>query len=493
MIYLDHNATTPVDPEVLNAMLPLLREHFANPASPHPAGQAVARLVERARRDVATLAGARPRDVVFTSGATEAANLAIAGVLATAPPHRRRVLVGATEHPAVLAAAHAAADLHGGSVQTVRVHPSGAVDLTHLRALLHPVPLSTGAGPAADPGGSGGSRGRDEADQADEADQVDEVDEVDEVALVAVMAANNETGTLNDPRPVAALTHEAGALFLCDVTQAFGRIPVSVTETGIDFATASAHKIYGPKGTGALIAGRSARARLAPLIHGGGQERGLRAGTLNTPGIVGFGAAARIAAALMDDEATRHRAQTELLFDLLVGWLGVGALEVNGPVEDGTGRPGPIRLPNTLNLRFLGADADAVQSCLPDVAVSAGSACHGGGDEPSPVLLAMGRSATAARESLRFSVGRFTTVDQIHAAAATVARAVLRVQSLRAVGSGEVPQPAEPEPAESAGPAGPAGPERPGASGRPPAGWSGAATPPQGRTPELPVPRSALP
>jgi cysteine desulfurase len=476
MIYLDHNATTPVDPEVLNAMLPLLREHFANPASPHPAGQAVARLVERARRDIATLAGARPRDVVFTSGATEAANLAIAGVLATAPPHRRRVLVGATEHPAVLAAAHAAAELHGGSVQTVRVHPSGAIDLTHLRALLHP------AGPAADPEGSGGSRGRGEADEADE------------VALVAVMAANNETGTLNDPRPVAALAHEAGALFLCDVTQAFGRIPVSVAETGIDFATVSAHKIYGPKGTGALIAGRSARARLTPLIHGGGQERGLRAGTLNAPGIVGFGAAARIAAALLDDVATRHRAQTELLFDLLVGWLGMGALEVNGPIEDGTGRPGPIRLPNTLNLRFIGADADAVQSCLPDVAVSAGSACHGAGTEPSPVLLAMGRSATAARESLRFSVGRFTTVDQIHAAAATVARAVLRVQSLRAVGSGEVPQPAEAaEPAEPAEPAGPAEPERPGASGRPPAGWSGAVTPSTGRTPELPVPRSALP
>ncbi len=469
MIYLDHNATTPVDPEVLNAMLPLLREHFANPASPHSAGQAVARLVERARRDVAILAGARPRDVVFTSGATEAANLAIAGVLATAPANRRRVLVGATEHPAVLAAAHAAADLHGGSVQTVRVHPSGAIDLAHLRALLHPVPPPT-AGPAADPEGSGGSRGRGEAGEADE------------VALVAVMAANNETGTLNDPRPVAALAHEAGALFLCDVTQAFGRIPVSVTETGIDFATASAHKIYGPKGTGALIAGRSARARLVPLIHGGGQERGLRAGTLNTPGIVGFGAAARIAAAMMDDEATRHRAQTELLFDLLVGWLGLSALEVNGPVEDGTGRPGPIRLPNTLNLRFVDADADAVQSCLPDVAVSAGSACHGGGNEPSPVLLAMGRSATAARESLRFSVGRFTTVDQIHAAAATVARAVLRVQSLRAVGSGEVPQPAEP-----------AGSERPGASGRPPAGWSDPVTPPPGRTPELPVPRSALP
>ncbi|SNQ50788.1 Cysteine desulfurase [Frankia canadensis] len=439
MIYLDNNATTPVDPEVLSAMLPLLREHYANPASRHPAGQAVSRLVEAARRDVAALAGAAGRDVVFTSGATEAANLATHGVLATAAPTRRRILVGATEHPAVLAAAHAAADRHEGSVQTVRVHPGGTVDLSHLRSLLRPTP-------------AGG-----------------------EVALVAVMAANHETGALTDPRAVAAFAHGAGALFLCDVTQALGRIPVAVTETGIDLAIASAHKVYGPKGAGVLLAGRAARARLVPLLHGGGQERGLRAGTLNTPAIVGFGAAARIAAAVLPDEAIRQRQLTELLYDQLIGWLGAGAIEVNGPAEEGTGRPGPVRLPNTLNLRFVGAEADAVQACLPDVAVSAGSACHGGGDEPSPVLLAMGRSATAARESLRFSVGRFTTVDQIHAAAATVARAVLRVQSLREIGSGELPAPADP--------GGSAGPGRLGST----------AAPVPGRAPELPVPRSALP
>jgi len=445
VIYLDHNATTPVDPEVLSAMLPLLREHYANPASKHAPGEAVARFVDRARRDIASLAGAGPRDVIFTSGATEAANLAIHGVLATAPPTRRRVLVGATEHPAVLAAAHAAATRHEGSVQTVRVYPDGTLDLPYLRTLLRPTP-------------AGG-----------------------EVALVAVMAANNETGTLTDPRAVAMLAREAGALFLCDVTQSFGRLPVALGEMGIDLAVASAHKVYGPKGVGVLLAGREARARLIPLISGGGQERGLRSGTLNTPAIVGFGAAARIAAAVMADEAVRHQEQTELLYDLLVGWLGADAIEVNGPVEEGTGRPGPVRLPNTLNLRFIGAEADAVQACLPDVAVSAGSACSGGGDQPSPVLLAMGRSAAAARESLRFSVGRFTTVDQIHAAAATVARAVLRVQSLRAVGTGDLPTPAEP--ADPGAPAGSAGS----------AGSATAAVGGKDRAPELPVPRSALP
>ncbi|WP_163547944.1 cysteine desulfurase family protein [Candidatus Frankia nodulisporulans] len=457
MIYLDHNATTPVDPEVLTAMLPLLREHYANPASRHPAGESVARLVEAARRDIATLAGARPRDIVFTSGATEAANLAIHGVLATAPPDARRVLVGATEHPAILGAAHAAAERFGGSVQTIRVRPDGSLDLAHLRALLRPLPVG-GPASARGPMPAGG-----------------------QVALVAVMAANNETGALTDPRPVAAFAQEVGALFLCDVTQAFGRIPVAVAETGIDLAVASAHKVYGPKGVGVLIASRSARGRLSPLLHGGGQERGLRSGTLNTPGIVGFGAAARIAAAVFADEAVRTRAQTDLLYDQLVGWLGADAIEVNGPREDASRRPGLVRLPNTLSLRFVGADADAVLACLPDVAVSAGSACHGGADEPSPVLLAMGRSAAAARESLRFSAGRFTTVDQIHTAAAAAARAVLRVHSLHATASGDLAVSGQPGTSgELAGRGLPPDPR-------------GLANPGNGQFPELPVPRSALP
>ncbi|CAI7980022.1 cysteine desulfurase IscS [Frankia sp. Hr75.2] len=386
MIYLDHNATTPVDPRVVEVMLPLFTERFANPASKHAPGQEATRIVERARREVASLAGARPREVVFTSGATEAANLAIGGVLATAEPGRRRILVGATEHPAVLGAADAAVSAGDATAaERIAVHPDGTIDVDDLRRRLGP-----------------------------------------DVALVAVMAANNETGAVNDLRPLVEPVHSAGALLLCDVTQALGRIPVELEQTGVDLAVASAHKLYGPKGVGALIASKDAWPRLAPRVHGGGQERGLRAGTLNTAGIAGFGAAARIAAESMADDGRRQGALTALLTALLTETLtkrlGPGAVELNGPDR--------ARLPNTVNLRFVGAGADEVQACAPRVAISAGSACSGGGDEPSHVLLAMGRTATEARESLRFSLGRATTTEEIRTAADLVARAVLRVRSL---------------------------------------------------------------
>ncbi|OAA26892.1 cysteine desulfurase [Frankia sp. EI5c] len=383
MIYLDHNATTPVDPRVVEVMLPLFTDQFANPASKHGPGREVTRIVERARREVATLAGARDRDVVFTSGATEAANLAIGGALAAAGAGRRRVLVGATEHPAVLGAADAAAAAAepGTRAERIAVHPDGTLDADDLLRRLGP-----------------------------------------DVALVAVMAANNETGAVNDLRPLAEPVHAAGALLFSDVTQALGRIPVSLERTGVDVAVASAHKLYGPKGVGALIASKDAWGRIAPRVHGGSQERGRRAGTLNTAGIAGFGAAARLAAASMTDDGNRQRALVALLTELLVRQLGRGAVELNGPVR--------ARLPNTVNLRFVGAGADEVQACLPHVAVSAGSACSGGGDTPSHVLLAMGRSATEARESLRFSLGRSTTPEEIRTAADQVARAVQRVRSL---------------------------------------------------------------
>ncbi|WP_018637077.1 cysteine desulfurase family protein [Parafrankia elaeagni] len=384
MIYLDHNATTPVDPRVVEVMLPLFTDQFANPASRHGPGQEVTRIVERARREVATLAGARARDVVFTSGATEAANLAIGGALAAAGPDRHRVLVGATEHPAVLGAADAAAAAAAGPgtrAERIAVHSDGTIDVDDLRRLLGP-----------------------------------------DVALVAVMAANNETGAVNDLRPLVEPVHSAGALLFSDVTQALGRIPVSLERTGVDVAVASAHKLYGPKGVGALVASGDAWARIAPRAHGGGQERGRRAGTLNTAGIAGFGAAARIAAASMTDDGRRQRTLVAQLTELLVERLGRGAVELNGPVR--------ARLPNTVNLRFVGAGADDVQACLPQVAVSAGSACSGGGDVPSHVLLAMGRTAAEARESLRFSLGRATTPEEIRTAADQVARAVQRVRSL---------------------------------------------------------------
>ncbi|WP_165485530.1 cysteine desulfurase family protein [Protofrankia symbiont of Coriaria ruscifolia] len=379
MIYCDYNATTPVDPRVLEAMLPLFSEDFANASSGHTAGRAVARLVEQARGQVAALVGAGRRNVVFTSGATEAANLAIRGVLAGAEPGRRRILVAATEHKAVLAAAQDAARIHGGSVGLIRVLRNGTPDLDHLASLL--------------------SRN---------------------VVLVAVMAANSETGAIADVRRACQLTHSAGALYLCDVTQAAGKIPVALEAQEIDLAVLSAHKIYGPKGVGALVASRPLQNRMTPLIVGGGQERGLRSGTVNSAGIVGFGRAAAIAAAELATDADRLRHLTALLHRLLAEKL--TGVELNGPTV--------TRLPNTLNLRFAGADADAVMTSTPQVAVSAGSACKGSSTEPSHVLTAMGLDSTAVLESLRFSLGRPTTEDEVHTAADHVVTAVDHVRSL---------------------------------------------------------------
>ncbi len=381
MIYFDHNATTPVDPRVLAAMLPLFSEQCANASSGHVAGRAVARLVEQARGQVAALVGANRRNVVFTSGATEAANLAIGGVLAGAGSPRRRILVAATEHKAVLAAAARAASIHGGTVGLVRVLPDGTPDLDHLA-----VSLSS------------------------------------DVVLVAVMAANSETGAIADVGRAAQLAHGAGALFLCDVTQAAGKIPVALDAGEIDLAVLSAHKIYGPKGVGALVASRRLQDRLTPLIVGGGQERGLRSGTINSAGIVGFGQAATIAAVELAADADRLRRLTALLHHLLTERL--DGVELNGPTV--------TRLPNTLNLRFLDAEADAVMTSMPHVAVSAGSACQGSSTEPSHVLTAMGLGATAASQSLRFSLGRPSTAEEVHAAVGHVVTAVDHVRSLRA-------------------------------------------------------------
>lgn len=390
MIYLDYNATTPVDPRVLDAMLPVFAGEFGNPASKHAAGQAAAELVEQARHEVAGLAGTSRRDVVFTGGATESANLAIRGAMAAAGPGRRRILIGATEHKAVIVTASAAAAACSGTVQQVRVDRDGRLDLDHLRWLL--------AG---------------------------------DVALVAVMAANNETGTINNVRPVAELAHGEGALFFCDIAQAAGKIPVALDDWGIDLAAWSAHKIYGPKGVGAFAASPAVRGRLTPLITGGGQERGLRGGTLNVPGIVGFGRASRLAAAEMPEESERHRSLVRLLQDLLTGADGHSSAgpSAAGAEVNGAGAP---RLPNTVSISFAGAEADAVLACLPDVMVSPGAACGSGDPAPSHVLLAMGLGADAALRTLRFSVGRPTTEAEVRAAAARVADAVTRVRSLAA-------------------------------------------------------------
>jgi cysteine desulfurase len=390
MIYLDYNATTPVDPQALEAMLPLFGEQFANPSSTYPSGRVVAEQVDAARHQVAELVGAPTGyGVVFTGGATEAANLAVRGTLTgqALTPGRSRVLVGATEHKAVLEACRIAAAGGRAVLATVAVRRDGGIDLDHLRQMLD-----------------------------------------GDVSLVAVMAANNETGVTNDMRTISRLAHEAGALVLSDVTQAAGKVPVALDDWKVDLAVLSGHKVYGPKGVGAVVARRGVLLRLTPLTVGGPQERGLRPGTLNTPGIVGFGAAAEVAGVRLRADARRLSRLRQLLYDQLTQRL--PAVTVNGGQITAAGR---LRggLPNTLNLRFAGAPADAVMTCVSEVAMSAGSACNAGSDEPSHVLLAMGLSRTQARESLRFSLGRPTTEAEVRRAAELVAAGVEHVRGLR--------------------------------------------------------------
>lgn len=374
-IYLDYNAATPVDPRVLGEMLPLLTDSFANPASKHAAGQRAAAQVEAARSDVAALVGADRRDVVFTSGATESAMMAIRGVVRTAPPGRNRVLVAATEHHAVLSAAKAA-----GKSDVVNVLPAGTLDLDYLEWLID-----------------------------------------SDVALVAVMAANNETGVINDLAAVGDITHRAGALLFSDITQAVGRIPIRL-DGAADVVGWSAHKLYGPKGIGAVATARGLRDRLEPLFPGSA-ERGLRGGTVNSAAVVGFGAASRLAAGELEGTARRQVRLTALLQQLLADSVGA---RVNG-----LGAP---RLPNTVNLWFPGAPAEAIQDAAPHVCVSSGSACTTGDSEPSHVLLAMGLSPDAAQESLRFSLGRETTEDDVRQACEQIATAV---RWLRGLGLGK--------------------------------------------------------
>jgi cysteine desulfurase len=357
-------------------MLPFFREEFGNAASAqHAVGRRAALAVDIARDQLAGLLGCSVGEVAFTSGATEANNLALKGLFDGYRGDRRRVLVSATEHKAVLGAAESFAS-KGGKVDIVPVNRFGVVEVGALAELLGP-----------------------------------------DVLLVSVMAANNETGTLNPIGGIVEMAATCGALVHTDATQWAGRLPVDVREWRVDLLSLSAHKFYGPKGVGALYVRR--RTPIAPLLHGGEQERGLRSGTLNVPGIVGLGEAAALARETMGADAQRLTA----LRDRLQGELArrLGGVGLNGhPAE---------RLPNTVNLRFEGAEADAVMVNMPEVAVSSGSACTSAVPEPSHVLVAMGLDRDAAEESIRFSLGRPTTGADIDRAVDEVVRAVGAVRS----------------------------------------------------------------
>jgi cysteine desulfurase len=379
--YLDYAASAPLRAEALAAMLPLLERPAANPSSQHAQGRAARAAVETAREQVAALVGAAPAEVVFTSGGTEADNLAVKGTVLARPAGDRQLVCSAVEHHAVLdAAAWAAADA-GAEVDLAPVDRIGRVELDRLAGLLRP--------------------GR--------------------TALVAVMAANNEVGTGQPVEAAAELAHAAGAVLLCDAVQAAGLPGVDIGVGGIDLLALAAHKLGGPTGVGALVV-RSGTG-LRPLAHGGGQERGLRSGTLPAAAIAGFGAAAEAALA---DRASGAAASLSALRSRLLAALRAVApdLEVNGPPDPAAG--GPPGLPGLLSVRFPGRRAEDLLLLLDrhGVACSAGSACASGAVTPSHVLVAMGRDPLQARETIRFSLGHASTQADVDAAAAAVAQAL---------------------------------------------------------------------
>ena len=380
-VYLDYNASSPLDPRVAEAMMPILTDSVGNASSVHRFGRRQAAAVDDAREEVAALVGGRASGVVFTSGATEANNLALQGAVEAAPEGRRRMLVSAVEHASVAGTARLLADYGSVKLDVIEVTSGGFVEPSTVAGMVR-----------------------------------------DDVVLVSVMAANSETGVLNPMGEIAERVRTTGALFHCDATQMAGRLPFDMEELGVDLVSLSGHKICGPGGVGALVGTRQSLRRLEALVHGGGHERGLRSGSLNVAGIVGLGATARIAT----EERERESETVGALRDRLVSGLQAGLPRVlqNGDPSR--------RLPNTANLCFVGADAEAVMANMDPVAVSIGSACSAGSIEPSEVLLAMGRSQQTAFESVRFSLGRFTTEADIDTAVRAAVAAVERVRAMSA-------------------------------------------------------------
>jgi cysteine desulfurase len=374
LIYLDYNATTPCHPRVVESMLPYLREMYGNPANGlHLSGRMAARAVEHAREQVAALIGAAPGEIVFTSGATESNNLAILGLARWAEGRRRRIITSAVEHKAVLGPCKKLGEL-GYDVVVLPVDSTGQILLESLERCID-----------------------------------------EDTLLVSVQAANNEVGTLQPVREIAAIAHRCGAVFHCDAAQAVGKIPVDALEWGVDLLSISAHKMYGPKGVGALFVGGGLRAiPLEPLAYGGGQEYGLRPGTLNVPGIVGLGAACELAAGTLAEEADRQRRLRDRFEDRLRAT--VAEFYVNGHPDR--------RLPNTSSLTFPGIDAEALLLAAPGLALSTGSACNAGTLEPSHVLQAMGLSRADASATIRVSLGRHTTEEEIRLAAELLSSAL---------------------------------------------------------------------
>jgi cysteine desulfurase len=377
-IYLDYHASTPVDPRALEAMLPYFSEHFGNAASKtHPFGWKADDAVEAGRRQVAALIGASAKEIVFTSGATESNNLALKGVAHAFRSRGNHIVTLTTEHKAVLDSCQHLED-EGFAVTYLGVGRDGLVDLDALRDAI-----------------------------------------TDRTILVSVMAANNEIGVLQPIAAIGTIARERGVLVHTDAVQAIGKVPFDVSKLPVDLASMTAHKTYGPKGVGALYVRRGeVKLELEPLMDGGGHERGLRSGTLNVPGIVGFGKAAEIAKAEMAAESPRLAALRDRLLAALRAE--VSDLHVNGSLD--------ARLPHNLNVSFPGVPGESLLLGIDDICVSAGSACSSGSEEPPYVLKALGMDADLARASIRFGLGRYTTEEEIDYTAGKVSAVVRQLR-----------------------------------------------------------------
>ena len=366
-IYLDYNATTPLLPDVVDAMLPYLREHFGNPSSRHVYGRRTHDAIERARGHVAALIGSDADEIIFTSGGTEANNLAIRGTAARTS--RRRVVTSTVEHPATVRPV-AWLEQQGWHVVRVGVDAVGRARVPDLDAAI------TSA-----------------------------------TALVTIMHSNNETGVLQPVQEAVYFARRAGAYIHTDAAQSVGKVPIDVRAIEVDLLSIAGHKLYGPKGIGALYVRRGTV--LEALTLGAGHERGLRPGTENVASIVGFGAACAIAQHDLDKESVRVRALRDRLWEQLA--QAIPDLALNGNPDN--------RLPNTLNVRFPGVSGETLLTATPEIAASTGSACHEGGESASAVLLAMGVPAEAALGSVRLTLGRATSESAVDRAAAALARA----------------------------------------------------------------------
>lgn len=379
-IYLDNNATTPMDPRVLEAMTPYFLEHFGNAASRnHPFGWQAEEAVDYAREQVAKLIGADPKEIIFTSGATEGDNLAIKGVYEMYASKGNHIITATTEHKAVLDTCKHIEKM-GGEVTYLKVNAEGLIDLKELEAAIKPTTI-----------------------------------------LIAIMYANNEIGTIQPVREISAIAKKHGVLFFTDATQAVGKIPVDVIKDGIDLAAFTGHKMYGPKGVGALYVRRkNPRVKVTAQMDGGGHERGMRSGTLNVPGIVGFGKACELCRLEMEEDNKRISKMRDHLETEL---LKLEEAYVNGSREH--------RLPHVTNISFKHVEGEGLlMGFNKNIALSSGSACTSASLEPSYVLKALGLGDDLAHSSLRFGLGRFTTDEQIEYTIKAISETVLKLRDM---------------------------------------------------------------